>query len=100
MLKLLLIFKFPADLPVLYVSYGIPALRGSHDQAGIAYILQLQAPVRIFCLTAVCVDHDIFISDFFDDLKVIRQIALICSASHVLGITALQDHIVVLTMRI
>ena len=53
-------------------------------------------PVRIFRLSAVGVDHDISVADFFDDLQIVCEIALIFSAAHVLCVTALQDDVVIL----
>ena len=66
---------------MVYLLFGDPMIKQV-----LHIFFNCKLPVRIFCLAAVCVDHDIFVSDFFDDLKVIRQIALIRSAAHVLGV--------------
>ena len=50
---------------------------------------QRQLPMRVFCLAAIGINHDIFIANLFDEFQVVCQIALILSAAHVLCIAAL-----------
>ena len=45
--------------------------------------------MRVFCLAAIGINHDIFIANLFDEFQVVCQIALILSAAHVLCIAAL-----------
>ena len=71
-------------------------LRDSMIHKILHILCQSQLPVRILGLSAICVHHHMLISHCFDDLQIIRQVALIFASSHILCIAAFQNYIIIL----